>query len=80
MAGIVERYDFPERYFWLRGPHPDRTVEYDARTGLWNVFGHPEAVRILADPETFSSDTMRLMQDIVDLYDRVPASAPIVVL
>lgn len=61
MAGIVERYDFPERYFWLRGPHPDRTVEYDARTGLWNVFGHPEAVRILADPETFSSDTMRLM-------------------
>ncbi len=61
MGGIAERYDIPERHFWLRGPRPERPVAYDPATGTWNVYGYAEAVEILGDPETFSSRTMRLM-------------------
>ncbi|MDR8411935.1 cytochrome P450 [Nonomuraea sp. 3-1Str] len=61
MTDIVERYDIPEQHFWLRGPRSGQPVEYDARTGMWNVYGYPEAHDILADPTTFSSDTMRVL-------------------
>ncbi|MFC4534792.1 cytochrome P450 [Sphaerisporangium dianthi] len=61
MTDIIERYDISERHFWLRGARPDRPVEYDADTAIWNVYGHPEAQEILGDPATYSSDTMRLI-------------------
>lgn len=61
MADIVERYNIPEQHFWLRGARADRPVEYDPATGMWNVYGYPEAQEILGDPTTFSSDTMRLI-------------------
>ncbi|MFI6785755.1 cytochrome P450 [Nonomuraea sp. NPDC050383] len=61
MTDIVERYDIPEQHFWLRGPRSGQPVEYDARTGMWNVYGYPEAHDILGDPTTFSSDTMRVL-------------------
>ncbi|TDE36167.1 cytochrome P450 [Nonomuraea mesophila] len=60
MADIVERYDIPRQLFWLHGPGPDRPVEFDSATGLWNVYGYPELHQVLGDPTTFSSDTIRV--------------------
>ncbi|MET8140212.1 cytochrome P450 [Sphaerisporangium sp. NPDC005288] len=61
MSDIVERYDIPERHFWLHGPRSGPAVEFDAGTGLWNVYGYPEAHEVLGDPATFSSNTMRVV-------------------
>jgi cytochrome P450 len=35
------------------------TVEFEPVQGVWHVRGHPEAVRVLGDPATFSSNTVR---------------------
>ncbi|MFI7700242.1 cytochrome P450 [Nonomuraea sp. NPDC049480] len=61
MDNIVERYHIPEQHFWLRGPRSGPPVEYDADTGLWNVYGYAELHEVLGDPATFSSDTMRVV-------------------
>ncbi|MFD0884969.1 cytochrome P450 [Streptosporangium algeriense] len=63
MSGIVERYDIPEQHFWLHGPRSGPAVEFDTRTGLWNVYGYPEAHEVLSDPVTYSSDTMRVLPE-----------------
>ncbi|WP_214414144.1 cytochrome P450 [Sphaerisporangium fuscum] len=63
MASIVERYHIPQQHFWLHGPRSGPPVEYDAATGLWNVYGYPELHEILGDPATFSSDTMRVIPE-----------------
>ncbi|MDF5753428.1 cytochrome P450 [Spongiactinospora sp. TRM90649] len=61
MADIVERYEIPKQHFWLHGPRSGPPVEFDARAGIWNVYGYPELHEVLSDPATFSSDTMRLV-------------------
>lgn len=61
MAHIVERYDVPKQLFWLHGPRTGPAVEFDARTGMWSVYGYPELQEVLGDPATFSSDTMRVV-------------------
>ncbi|MER5647982.1 cytochrome P450 [Streptosporangium sp. NPDC002524] len=61
MTTIADTWGLHEGHFWLRGRHPDQQVSFDAATGMWNVFGHPEALRILGDPKTFSSDTARVL-------------------
>ncbi|MGP3935168.1 cytochrome P450 [Nonomuraea sp. KM88] len=61
MADIVQRYAIPPQHFWLHGPRSGRPVEFDAATGIWNVYGYPEVHEILGDPATFSSDTMRVI-------------------
>ncbi|MFB4276401.1 MULTISPECIES: cytochrome P450 [unclassified Nonomuraea] len=61
MIDIVERYDIPEQHFWLRGPRSGAPVEFDAQTGIWNVYGFPELQELLGDPATFSSNTMRVV-------------------
>ena len=61
MTDIVKRYNIPEQLFWLRGPRSGPPVEYDARAGMWNVYGYPELQEVLGDPATFSSDTMRVV-------------------
>jgi cytochrome P450 len=63
MSTITEKWGVHEEHFWLRGRQPDPRVRFDAATGLWHVYGHPEALRILADPATFSSDTGRVFPD-----------------
>ncbi len=60
MSDIVERYDIPKQHFWLHGPRSGPAVEFDARTGLWNVYGYPELHEVLGDPATYSSDVMRV--------------------
>lgn len=61
MSGIVERYDIPKQLFWLHGPRSGPPVEFDTRTGLWNVYGYPEVQEVIGDPVTYSSDTMRVL-------------------
>ncbi len=55
MTSFAERWGVPEQQFWLRGEQPAEPVAYDESTGLWNVYGHEEAVAVLGDPKTFSS-------------------------
>ncbi|SFQ53693.1 hypothetical protein SAMN05421810_1092 [Amycolatopsis arida] len=61
MTALVDTWDLPAQHFWLRGEVPDQPVRFDADFGGWNVYGHPEALRVLGDPATFSSDTGRLV-------------------
>ncbi|MER7208956.1 cytochrome P450 [Streptosporangium sp. NPDC000239] len=61
MSGIVERYDIPKQHFWLHGPRSGPAVEFDSRTGLWNVYGYQETHEVFSDPATYSSDTMRVI-------------------
>jgi cytochrome P450 len=61
MTDIVERYNISQQHFWLHGPRSGQPVEFDTSTGMWNVYGYPEAQEILGDPATFSSDTMRVI-------------------
>ncbi len=35
------------------------TVEFEPDQGVWHVRGHPEAVHVLGNPATFSSNTVR---------------------
>ncbi|TDC04364.1 cytochrome P450 [Nonomuraea longispora] len=71
MADIVERYDIPQQLFWLHGPRQGRPVEFDAATGLWNVYGYPELHQVLGDPTTFSSDTMRVTRKLMPETDEL---------
>ncbi|MEU8321382.1 cytochrome P450 [Nonomuraea sp. NPDC048881] len=61
MSDIVERYNISKQHFWLHGPRSGPSVEYDAAAGMYNVHGYQEVHDVLADPVTFSSDTMRLI-------------------
>ncbi|GLW09384.1 cytochrome P450 [Microtetraspora sp. NBRC 13810] len=61
MTDIVERYNISQQHFWLHGPREGEPVEFDTAAGMWSVYGHPEAQQVLADPATFSSDTMRVI-------------------
>ncbi|MEV5414243.1 cytochrome P450 [Thermopolyspora sp. NPDC052614] len=60
MADILDRYHPPEKLFWLHRPCPVPPVRYDGDTRVWNVYGYPETHEILADPATFSSETLHL--------------------
>jgi hypothetical protein len=53
----------PEQQFWLRGEPPPEPVHLDTETGVWHVYGYPEAQQVLADPVTFSSNTGRLVPE-----------------
>ncbi|GAA5018319.1 cytochrome P450 [Actinopolymorpha pittospori] len=57
---VAEEWGACKQHFWLRGRRPERLVEFDEKIGMWNVFGYPEALTILNDPRTFSSDLTRL--------------------
>ncbi|MGW0228518.1 cytochrome P450 [Actinopolymorpha singaporensis] len=61
MTTVADTWTTHPDQFWLRGQAPPAPVEYAERLGFWKVYGYPEAVRILADPQTFSSDTSRFV-------------------
>ena len=46
---------------WLRGMRETTPVWRDPGTGVWHVFGYPEAVDVLADHQRFSSDFTEVM-------------------
>ncbi|KFU82714.1 hypothetical protein SAMN04489729_6175 [Amycolatopsis lurida] len=61
MTTIAENWGVHEGQFWLRGEFPAEPVSFDTETGMWNVYGHAEALKTLSDPKVFSSDTTRLI-------------------
>ncbi|MEX2971733.1 cytochrome P450 [Streptomyces sp. C184] len=63
---LPEKWNVNPQHFWLRGEHPDEPVSFDPDLGLWNVYGYPEAVEILGDFKSFSSNTTRLLPTEVD--------------
>ncbi|GAA3354262.1 cytochrome P450 [Saccharopolyspora gregorii] len=72
-----EHWGLPEAQFWLRGERPADPVRQDLGTGGAHVYGHAEALRVLGDPRSYSSNTARLqpqMQEFVegDLLQRDP--------
>lgn len=66
MTTFAERWGTHPAQFWLRGEQPKEMVTFDESTGMWHVFGYPEAQQIIGDPATFSSDTSRLLPDTID--------------
>jgi hypothetical protein len=63
---LAEKWDIHPEHFWLRGRRADRPVRFDETLGMWNVYGYPEALEVLNDHGTFSSDTARLFPVPVD--------------
>ncbi|MGY6658250.1 cytochrome P450 [Amycolatopsis sp. TRM77291] len=63
MTTIAESWGVHEGQFWLRGEFPADPVRFDSETGMWNVYGHAEALKTLSDPKVFSSDTTRLIPE-----------------
>lgn len=55
MTDLADRWGIHPAQFWLRGEDPARPVEFDEKSGLWNVYGHEEACQVLGDAKTFSS-------------------------
>ncbi|MFD2078353.1 hypothetical protein SAMN05421678_114105 [Actinopolymorpha cephalotaxi] len=68
MTTVADTWATHPDQFWLHGQAPPAMVEYAEKLGFWKVYGYPEAVHILADPQTFSSDTSRFVprQDFVE--------------
>lgn len=63
MTTLADRWGVDKRKFWLHEQHPPQRVQFDEQAGVWNVYGHAEAVHILSDPATFSSQTRRLVPE-----------------
>jgi hypothetical protein len=69
IARLADGWGVPQQHFWLRGDRPAGPVRFDECRGVWNVYGHPETVRVLSDPGVFSSDTNRHFLPEPDDYD-----------
>jgi len=57
---------------WLEERRRLGAVRYEDRQQSWQVLGHPEATRVLADPASFSSDVRNLLprQEDLELFQR----------
>lgn len=60
MTAVADRWKAHPEHFWLHGRQPEQLVRFDEGMGKWDVYGYQEALKILSDPATFSSDTKRL--------------------
>ncbi|MGH3625753.1 MAG: cytochrome P450 [Sciscionella sp.] len=69
MTTLVDTWGVHEQQFWLRGKVPAEPVRFEPETGMWNVYGYHEILEILSDPDTFSSDTTRLLPDVMQKAD-----------
>lgn len=63
MTATTDQWGLNEQQFWLRGEQPPEKVVFDEATGMWNVYGHPEALQIVSDPKTYSSDMSRIVPE-----------------
>ncbi|QFU89022.1 cytochrome P450 [Amycolatopsis sp. YIM 10] len=60
---LADRWGINPEQFWLRGRVPERSVSYDPKKGMWNVYGYRDVVQVLSDPATYSSETFRLLPE-----------------
>lgn len=68
MPFLADRWNIQPKHPWLRGQRPERPARYDEETGMWNIYGYAEAVQVLSDPTTFTSDiTKYFVRDDVDV-------------
>ncbi len=63
LSTLADAWGAPENQFWIRGVDPPQTVEFTPERMTWNVYGYPEALAILSDPTTFSSNVSRILPD-----------------
>ncbi|WP_283134573.1 cytochrome P450 [Rhizohabitans arisaemae] len=63
MTTIADKWNLHADHFWLRGRRPDRPVCFNTVTGMWNVYGYAEALRVIGEPRTFSSNTGRVIPE-----------------
>ncbi|MFL6118737.1 cytochrome P450 [Actinophytocola sp.] len=54
-------FDTHEKHVWIRGERPPATVWWDEETNIHHVYGYDESVEVMGDPETFSSNSQRLL-------------------
>ncbi|WP_327318970.1 cytochrome P450 [Streptomyces sp. NBC_01235] len=66
MTSLAERWGIHPEHFWLYGREPGQQVTFDEQMDAYIVYGYPEAVEILSDPGTFSSETSSLVPMGVD--------------
>ncbi|EFL27928.1 cytochrome P450 superfamily protein [Streptomyces himastatinicus ATCC 53653] len=66
MTTVVDRWNIHPDHLWLRGQRPESPVVFDETQGVWNVYGYPEAMDILNDHDTFTSDLAHLLPVSVD--------------
>ncbi|GHH17261.1 cytochrome P450 [Streptomyces lanatus] len=66
MTSLADRWGIHPEHFWLYGRRPEQQVTYDEQMDAYIVYGYPEAVEILSDPGTFSSETSSLVPMGVD--------------
>jgi cytochrome P450 len=52
-------FDTHQDHIWIRGERPPATVRWDEATGIQHVYGYHEAMEVMGDPETFSSNSQR---------------------
>ncbi|MFF0226408.1 cytochrome P450 [Streptomyces sp. NPDC004629] len=65
MSTLAEKWDLDrQRYFWMYGENgSSERVVLDETTGIWNVYGHADALHVANSPHIFSSDTGRLIPE-----------------
>ncbi|SES47244.1 Cytochrome P450 [Streptomyces sp. yr375] len=66
MTTVVDRWNIHPDHLWLRGQRPPSPVEFDEAQGVWNVYGYPEALEILNNHGTFTSNLAHLLPVSVD--------------
>ncbi|MGK3202786.1 cytochrome P450 [Amycolatopsis sp. MEPSY49] len=66
MTTFADRWTIHEEHFWLRGRRPEQPVRFDEKLGMWHVYGYPEALAVLSDPETFSTKSAQLLPFEID--------------
>jgi cytochrome P450 len=54
-------FETHEQHVWMRGEVPPAKVRYDEETRIHHVYGYDDALTVMMDPETFSSNSQRLM-------------------
>lgn len=59
MAPSIDQWAGNPNQFWMRGEEPAEPVRQDEATGIWHVYGYPEALEVLSKVSVFSSETAR---------------------
>ncbi|WP_206791086.1 cytochrome P450 [Amycolatopsis sp. MtRt-6] len=54
-------FETHEQHVWMRGEVPPAKVRYDEETRIHHVYGYDDALAVMMDPATFSSNSQRLM-------------------
>ncbi|HEX6359046.1 cytochrome P450 [Actinophytocola sp.] len=69
MSTIAETWGIHPQQFWLLGQIPNEAVEHRPDLGIWYVYGYEEALRVLSDPATFSSNTNRKVPETAEFTE-----------